>query len=147
MAQGGFSLTDGPIDSSALRQALAHADAGGVVIFEGVVRNHHAGRAVRFLEYEGYAPLAIAAGEAILAEAHARWPLSAALGCHRVGHLEIGEAAVWIGVASAHRAEAFQACAFIMDEVKARVPVWKRETFADGEVAWNPGTPMPEPVG
>jgi molybdopterin synthase catalytic subunit len=78
-------------------------------------------------------------GEAIIADACARWPLLAAVGCHRLGHLDIGDAAVWIGVAAAHRGEAFAACAWIMDEVKQRIPIWKRETFADGTVEWSKG--------
>ena len=140
-----FTITTAPIDTLALRRVLDHPQAGGLVVFEGIVRNHHQGRAVRHLEYEGHAPLAITQGEAILAEARERWPLLAAVGCHRLGNLEVGEAAVWIGVASAHRAEAFAACAWIMDAVKQRVPVWKRETFADGTVAWATGTPLTGP--
>lgn len=135
-----YQVTDRPIDLAAWRRRLDHPQAGGLVIFEGVVRDHHQGRAVRHLDYQGYAPLAVRTGQEILAAARARWPLLAALGCHRIGHLEIGEAAVWIGTAAAHRAEAFAACAWIMDEVKARVPVWKRETFADGTVEWSQGT-------
>lgn len=144
----GFTLTEQPMATADLRRQLAHPQAGGLVVFEGVVRDHHQGRAVRQLDYQGYAPLAISEGERILATAIGRWPLLAALGCHRLGQLDIGETAVWIGVAAAHRAEAFAACAWIMDEVKARVPVWKRETFADGTVAWSQGTiirpPAPE---
>ncbi len=137
-----FTVTDRTIDIATLRRRLDHAQAGAVVVFEGVVRDHHQGRAVRHLDYEGYAGLAAKEGGRILAEACARWPLLAAIGCHRTGHLEVGEAAVWIGVASAHRGEAFAACAWIMDEVKRRVPVWKRETFADGAVC-NDGVPLP----
>jgi molybdopterin synthase catalytic subunit len=140
-----FVITDRPIDLAAWRRRLDHPQAGGLVVFEGVVRDHHQGRSVRHLDYEGYGPLAVSTGRAILGQAQARWPLLAALGCHRVGHLEIGEAAVWIGVAAAHRAEAFAACAWIMDEVKARVPVWKRETFADGTVEWAPGSVLIPP--
>lgn len=134
-----FAVTDRPIDTAAWRARLNHPQAGGLVVFEGVVRDHHQGRSVRHLDYQGYGPLAVRIGAGILADARARWPLLAALGCHRVGHLEIGEAAVWIGCAAAHRAEAFAACAWIMDAVKARVPVWKRETFADGTVEWSQG--------
>jgi molybdopterin synthase catalytic subunit len=139
---GGFIITDQPIDAVAWRRRLDHPQAGGMVVFEGVVRDHHQGRAVRHLDYQGYAPLAARLGCEILDVACRRWPLLAALGCHRVGHLEIGGMAVWIGTAAAHRAEAFAACAWIMDEVKARVPVWKQETFADGTVEWSQGTIM-----
>ena len=137
-----FTITNSPIDLASLRLELEHPQAGGLVVFEGVVRNHHQGRAVLHLAYEGHAPLAIRQGEKILAEAAVRWPLLRAIGCHRLGHLEVGEAAVWIGVASAHRVEAFAACAWIMDEVKARVPVWKREAYADGSAAWAAGSPF-----
>ncbi len=137
-----FQVTVRPIDLAAWRRRLDHPQAGGLVIFEGVVRDHHQGRAVQHLDYQGYAPLAVRVGSEILSAARTRWPLLAALGCHRVGHLEVGEAAVWIGTAAAHRAEAFTACAWIMDEVKARVPVWKQENFADGTVEWSQGTIM-----
>lgn len=138
----GFAIIDRPIDSAAWRARLAHPQAGGIVVFEGVVRDHHGGRSVRYLDYQGYAPLAERVGTEILAAARARWGLLVALGCHRVGHLPIGETAVWIGCAAVHRAEAFAACAWIMDAVKARVPVWKRETYADGSVVWAPGNIM-----
>ena len=134
-----FSLTNAEIPVGELRQRLDHPQAGGLVVFEGVVRNHHQGRAVRFLDYQGYAPLAQREGERILAAAATRWPLYAVLACHRLGHLEIGGAAVWIGTAAAHRAEAFAACAWIMDEIKVRLPVWKQETYADGTVEWSRG--------
>jgi molybdopterin synthase catalytic subunit len=135
-----FAVTDQPIDCVAWRHRLEHPQAGGLVVFEGVVRDHHQGRAVRHLDYQGYAPLAVNVGRGILAAARQRWPLLAACACHRTGHLEVGEAAVWVGTAAAHRGEAFAACAWIMDEIKARVPVWKRETFADGTVEWSQGT-------
>jgi len=135
-----FLITEQAIDALMLGARLDHVQAGAQVVFSGTVRDHHGGRAVRHLDYEGYAPLARRTGSSILAESRTRWPLLAAVGCHRLGHLEIGAVAVWIGVATAHRAEAFAACAWIMDEVKARVPVWKRETYADGEVMWSQGT-------
>ena len=137
---GDFTIVDQDIDPLALRRRLVHPQAGGVVVFEGVVRDHHQGKAVRHLHYEGYRPLAEATGEHLLNAARARWPVFAAVGCHRLGHLEIGGMAVWIGVACAHRGDAFAACAWIMDEVKARIPIWKRETFADGSVAWSQGS-------
>ncbi len=139
-----FVITDLPIDVGAWRRRLDHPQAGGLVVFEGVVRDHHQGRAVHHLDYQGYAPLAVRTGLEILTEARGRWSLHNAIGCHRVGHLAIGEAAVWIGVAAAHRAEAFAACAWIMDAIKARLPVWKRDTWADGSTTWSHGTP-PEP--
>ena len=140
-----FPILTTPIDTAAWQARLAHPQAGGLVVFAGVVRDHHQGRAVTCLDYEGHVPLASRAGSRILAEASGRWPLLRALGCHRIGHLEVGETAVWIGVASAHRADAFAACAWIMDQVKATVPIWKRETFVDGTVVWAEGTPLSPP--
>lgn len=137
-----FTVTDGVIDTAALRAQMAHPCAGGTVIFEGVVRNHHQGRDVRHLDYQGYVPLALTVGNDIFSAARIRWQLLAATGCHRLGHLEIGDAAVWIGVAAAHRGPAFEACAWIMDEIKQRVPIWKRETFTDGVIEWSQGTTL-----
>ena len=137
-----FSVTTEPIDILVWRRRLDHPAVGAVVMFEGLVRNHHQGRAVRHLEYEGFVPLAVKTGAAILAEARQRWPITMALGCHRTGRLEIGEAAVWLGVAAAHRGEAFTACGWLMDAIKQRVPIWKREFFADGTVEWSVGNVM-----
>lgn len=134
-----FSLTNLPIDTATLRARIESRSSGAVVIFEGVVRDHHAGRAVASLDYEGYAPMATPVGQALLAEAAQRFELSAALGVHRLGHLEISDIAVVIIVASSHRGAAFSACAWIMDELKARVPVWKHEHFTDGTSEWNNG--------
>lgn len=137
-----FELTADPIDVAAWRGRIAHPAAGGVAIFEGVVRDHHRGVAVAGLEYSAHAALAAKQGRRILAEAAQRWPLRAAAGVHRLGRLAVGDLAVWIGVAADHRGEAFDACRFIIDEVKRRVPVWKREWRPDGSVAWVDGVPL-----
>jgi molybdopterin synthase catalytic subunit len=131
-----FRLTSESIDVAALRAALEHAAAGACVVFEGTVRDHNGGRAVERLEYEAYPALAIREGEAVLREARARFPLLEAVCTHRTGALAIGDTAVWVGVASAHRGAAFDACRFIIDEIKHRVPIWKREFYADGTVEW-----------
>lgn len=130
-----FEVSSVPIDAIALRARLEHPAAGGVCVFEGVVRNHNEGRAVAGLRYEAYAELAVREGERIVAEARARWPLLAVACVHRTGQLAIGELAVWIGVAAAHRGDAFAACRFLIDETKARVPIWKHEGYADGGTA------------
>lgn len=131
-----FRLSADPLDPAALQAAL-HCDAsGGFVSFEGWVRDHNEGRAVLRLEYEAYAALAEAEGARILAEARERFPIDAAACVHRVGMLEIGGLAVWVGVASAHRAEAFAACRFIIDEIKHRVPIWKKEHYTEGDSGW-----------
>jgi molybdopterin synthase catalytic subunit len=111
---------------------------GAVVTFLGIVRGTHEGRPVRYLEYEAYEPLAVKALAQIAAELRDHWP-GAVLGVrHRVGRLTIGEASVVIAVATAHRAEAFQACRYTIERVKQIVPVWKHEFFEDGD-AWVEG--------
>lgn len=131
-----FSLTAQPIDAAALLARLRDPRAGGLAVFEGWVRNHHEGRAVAALEYEAYAPLALKEGARILDEARGRFAIYHAAAEHRVGRLAIGESAVWVGVSAAHREEAFDACRFIIDAIKARVPVWKKEYYSDGDSGW-----------
>ncbi len=128
-------LTDRPIDLVALLAAAAAPDRGGVASFLGQVRNHHSGRAVLRLDYSAYGPMVEAECGRIAAEAESRWNVAVALR-HRVGSLAIGDTAVAVVAASAHREEAFAACRYVIEEVKRRVPVWKREFYADGTVAW-----------
>lgn len=128
-------LTDLPIDLGRLHAAVEAPDRGGVAAFVGLVRDHHQGRAVLRLDYSAYGPMAEAECGRIVAEAEGRWAVAVALQ-HRVGALAIGDAAVAVVVASAHRDEAFAACRHVIEEVKRRVPVWKREYYADGTVAW-----------
>lgn len=127
-----FVLTYGPID--AVVESLPAG--GGYVVFEGRVRDHAEGRAVLGLEYEAYEPLAVSEGRAILAEALARFDILDVRAIHRVGRLQIGDIAVWIAVSAAHRVEAFAACRYAIDEIKKRVPIWKREIYSDGDAAW-----------
>ncbi len=126
-----FRLADAPFDIPPLRARLESPRAGAIAVFEGRVRDHHAGRQVAGLRYEAYAALAEKEGEAVLAEACARFAIEDAACVHRAGELAIGEMAVWVGVAAAHRDAAFDACRWIIDEVKARVPIWKHERYAD----------------
>ena len=128
-------LTDQPIDPAELLGAVASAERGGIACFFGAVRNHHGGRAVARLEYSAYVPMAEAECERIVTETEARWPVAVALS-HRVGRLGIGDTAVGIAVAGALRDEAFAACRHVIEEVKHRVPIWKRELYADGTEAW-----------
>ena len=128
-------LTALPIALGRLHAAVQAPDRGGVAAFVGLVRDHHEGRAVLRLDYSAYGPMAEAECGRIVAEAEARWAVAVALQ-HRVGALAIGDAAVAVVVASAHRDEAFAACRHVIEEVKRRVPVWKREYYADGTVAW-----------
>lgn len=131
-----FKLSEFPIDSTALARELAHASAGACVTFEGWVRDHNEGRAVRGLAYQAYTALAEAEGTRILGEAKQQFPIVDARCVHRIGTLAIGDLAVWVGVSAAHREAAFAACRYIIDEVKKRVPIWKNEHYADGESGW-----------
>lgn len=129
-------LTDQPIDPAALRAELFDPAAGAYCAFEGWIRNHNEGQQVLCLEYEAYAPLALTEGEKVLAEAQQKFPHLHAHCVHRTGLLEIGECAVWVGVASPHRDEAFQACRYVIDQLKIRLPIWKKEHYADGNSGW-----------
>ena len=131
-----FRFANGSIDPAALTSALRDPAAGGFCTFEGWVRDHNEGQRVLRLEYEAYEELAIKEGTRIVAEALQRHGVLRAACVHRVGRLEIGEIAVWVGVSSAHRAEAFVACRYIIDEVKHRVPIWKKEHYVNGDSGW-----------
>lgn len=126
-----FHLTDAPIEPATLQKGLhaTHA-AGACVTFEGWVRDLNEGRAVTALEYEAHTALAEKEGARILAETAAKFPLLAATCEHRLGTMAPGDMAIWVGVTSAHRATAFDACRHIIDEVKSRVPIWKKEHYA-----------------
>jgi sulfur-carrier protein adenylyltransferase/sulfurtransferase len=131
-----FSFTREKINEGELRKQLQDPAAGGYASFEGWVRNHNEGLPVRHLEYEAFEPLAIKEGERIVAEAIKRFGIEHAACVHRIGDLAIGEMAVWVGVSARHRAEAFQACRYIIDEVKHRVPIWKKEHYENGDSGW-----------
>jgi len=119
-----------------LRVELFDPAAGAYVAFEGWIRNKNEGHEVLRLEYEAYGIIAIKEGQKVIAEAREKYPILQAHCVHRTGLLEIGECAVWVGVASAHRDEAFLACRYIIDEVKVRLPIWKKEHYVDGHSGW-----------
>ena len=129
-------LVRSPIDLGAL-QATAPAD-GALCLFVGVVRDHHDGQAVSRLEYEAYEEMALAELQRLEQEVRRRWRLGDVRIVHRLGPLAIGEASVAVSVASAHRAEAFEACRYAIDTLKRTVPIWKKEFYADGS-AWIEG--------
>ena len=131
-----FRLSETPFDTATLRAELLDARVGGYASFEGWVRDHNDGRSVDGLRYEAYATLAETEGEAILAEALAKFDILDAHCVHRTGDLAIGELAVWVGVSAAHRDAAFAACRYVIDEVKSRVPIWKHERYAEGDPGW-----------
>ena len=131
-----FRFTRTPIDGARLTRALADPGCGGFASFEGWVRDENEGQRVAHLEYEAFESLALREGERILEEARARFGVSAA-GCeHRLGDLAIGEVAVWVGVSAPHRDEAFRAARYIIDEVKHRLPIWKKEHYVSGDSGW-----------
>jgi molybdopterin synthase catalytic subunit len=134
-----FKISAEPLDPAVLQATLVDARAGACVTFEGWVRNRNDERSVLSLEYEAYLPLAEKEGGRILAEARAKFALIGAACVHRIGHLQLGDAAVWVGVVAEHRGPAFEACRYIIDEAKARVPIWKREHYATGPAVWING--------
>ncbi|MSU22211.1 MAG: molybdenum cofactor biosynthesis protein MoaE [Opitutus sp.] len=131
-----FRLAAEPLDPAALQRALSDVRAGACVTFEGWVRNRNEGQPVTALEYEAYAPLAEKEGARILAEAQEKFALIGSACVHRTGQLGLGELAVWVGVTAEHRGAAFDACRYIIDEAKARVPIWKKEHYSSGATAW-----------
>ena len=131
-----FKITSAIIDPDTLKHGLVREAAGACVTFEGWVRDQNDGESVRALEYEAHAGIAEKEGAKILAEARERFQILAAYCEHRVGKLAIGDCAVWVGVSAAHRGAAFDACRYIIDETKARVPIWKKEHYASGATGW-----------
>jgi adenylyltransferase/sulfurtransferase len=131
-----FRFSETVLDVSALQRELRDDTCGGFAAFEGWVRNHNEGHAVTRLEYEAFAELAEKEGARIVSEAIARFGVTRAACVHRIGSLAIGDVAVWVGVSAAHRDEAFRACRFIIDEVKHRVPIWKKEHYVNGDSGW-----------
>jgi molybdopterin synthase catalytic subunit len=128
-------VTAEPLSADALADAVTVPEAGGVVVFLGVARNHDAGRRVVALEYEAHVPMAEAKMKEIGEAVYRRWPdVQQVAMAHRIGRLGIGEASVVIAVSAAHRQQAFDACHFAIDRLKETVPIWKREIFEDGAV-------------
>ncbi|TDJ43567.1 MAG: molybdenum cofactor biosynthesis protein MoaE [Gammaproteobacteria bacterium] len=132
----GFEFSQTAPSLETLRLRVTDRTAGAYVAFEGWVRDHNEGQQVLRLEYEAYEELGLREGERIIAEAAERYGVTRARCLHRLGELEIGDLAVWVGVSSAHRDEAFKACRYIIDEVKHRVPIWKKEHYVDGDSGW-----------
>ncbi len=131
-------ITEHPLRPDELLSMVSRSSHGAQTLFLGVVRDHHEGRAVRAVTYDCFRPLAEKTLAAIASEAAARW--KAAVACaHRVGTLELGEASVAIAVGCEHRAEAYEASRFVIEEIKRRLPVWKKEHYEGGDSAWLPG--------
>ncbi|WP_395374829.1 molybdenum cofactor biosynthesis protein MoaE [Marinicella sp. W31] len=131
-----FQLSDKPIEAENLKAQTQDPSCGGFVCFEGWVRDHNIGKSVLRLDYQAHGVLAQKQGEKILREALSQYDIKNAVCVHRIGTLAIGDMAVWVGVSAAHRNAAFQACRHILDTVKAEVPIWKKEYWADGDSGW-----------
>jgi len=131
-----FAITNQPLDPAPLVALVQAPNMGAVVTFAGIVRNNFGGRATAYLEYEAYESMALVVLERLAGEARATWGTGAIAIHHRVGRLAIGEMAVLIVVAAAHRHEAFEAAEWLMDRIKEVVPIWKKEIWADGASEW-----------
>ena len=139
------SIVREPIDLQAIQEELAAPDDGAAIFFAGVVRNNTRGRRTLYLDYQSYESMAINEMEKLSHVALERFKVRDVRLAHRLGRLEIGETSVLIGVASAHRAAAFEACRWLIDTLKKTVPIWKKEYFEDGAV-WADGEPFPEEI-
>lgn len=128
-----FKVVDSPIDRAAVRAAVEDPGFGAILVFEGVARDNFEGRAVRALEYQAYPAMAEAVMAEIGAEVAERWPGSRVAIVHRTGRLAIGEPSVIIATGTPHRAACYEANRYAIDQLKARVPVWKKEIYQDGE--------------
>lgn len=131
-----FAITRSAIDVQTASRKLTHPRAGACVSFEGWVRNHHEGRAVSHLEYEAYENLCLKEADSIRREAVEKFDIMDLHCVHRIGRCDIGDLAVWVGVTAEHRDAAFHACEYYMNQLKVRVPIWKKETYLTGEAEW-----------
>jgi molybdopterin synthase catalytic subunit len=139
-------IVDEPIDADAIVRAIKAGSDGAVCVFDGIVRDNTRGRKTLHLDYEAYREMALGQMHKLADEAVTRFGVRDVAMVHRLGRLQVGETSVLIAVASAHRAQAFEACRWLIDTLKKTVPIWKRETFADGAV-WADGEPFPEEIG
>jgi molybdopterin synthase catalytic subunit len=131
-----FTISLAPIEPDKLQTSLINSQAGALVIFQGWVRNQNQGKVVTSLEYQIYPELAINEGRKIIQEAIEKFALTGAVACHRYGHLEIGETAVWVGTTAPHRQAAFAGTDYIISQIKARLPIWKKEYYRDYPAIW-----------
>ncbi len=131
-----FKIASEPMSITSLNQELRDESAGAYASFEGWVRNLNDSKVVISLEYEAHTAVATSEGEKILVEAIEKFELIAARSFHRIGHLQIGDCAVWVGVSAMHRGPAFEGCRYIIDELKHRLPIWKKEYYLNGNSSW-----------
>jgi molybdopterin synthase catalytic subunit len=140
-------LTESPIDGGAVAGAVQAAEHGATVLFVGTVRSENSGRLVSGIRYEAYPAMAERVLASIVGDAEARWPGSAVAAVHRLGDLGLGEASVAVAAAAPHRDAAFEAGRYVIEEIKKRLPVWKKERYADGTEAWLGGAIPPAAGG
>lgn len=131
-----FSISETTIDVAKLKENFSNSQAGAFVTFEGWVRDRNAGKEVLTLEYEAYDQLCANEAQLIFAEVKVKFSVIDVRCVHRTGKLKIGEMAVWVGVSTAHRGDAFEACRYLIDEIKLRLPIWKKETYVNGTSGW-----------
>lgn len=131
-----FSFTYEKVNTSELASKLNKPTGGGLVVFEGRVRNYNKNKNVSMLEYEGESNLAEIEFLNIIKEASNNWKILDCLCVHRLGKVRVSETSLWIGVLSEHRKDAFLACSYIVSELKKRLPIWKREIYEDGSFNW-----------
>lgn len=136
-----IELIESKIDVGEVYQCLEDPACGAAVVFVGRVRDHHDGRCVEKINYTAYADMVRAEGACILVEAQEKFPIRRVRVIHRVGPHAIGDISIVVGVATAHRADSFAATAWIMDEIKKRLPVWKEEFYSEGDRAWPQNAP------
>ena len=137
-----FQISHTPLEDLDLRKHLTSEHAGAFSSFEGCVRNSNEGKIVSALEYEAHEALCQAEAENIFREVYEQFDVLSAQCFHRVGRLNVGEMAVWVGVIAGHREDSFKACRYIIDQVKRRLPIWKKEYYADGHSGWLACEPM-----
>ena len=140
-----IALTREPIDAQKLIASAKEGQDGAVVVFDGIVRDHTRGRQTLHLDYEAYEEMALRQMNELAAEARTRFHVRHVTIVHRLGRLAVGETSVLIVVASAHRAQAYEASRLLIDTLKKTVPIWKKETFVDGAV-WSDGEPFPDTI-
>jgi molybdopterin synthase catalytic subunit len=131
-----FQLNSSKIDPNKLRSSVLHPSCGGLVIFEGIVRDFNEGKVVTALEYEAYPELVDTESKKIFSEIQSQFQCRSVVVEHRIGKLDVGDIAVWIGVSSVHRGAAFKACEYMIDELKIRLPIWKKEHYSDHFSSW-----------
>ncbi len=131
-----FSITSSPIQSQIQRDYFYYEEDGAIVIFEGCVRNHHQGKSVQHLEYEIFHKLAESEANKITQETYDQFDIHKISSIHREGKLQITDIAIWIGVSASHREDAFKATQYMINEIKKRLPIWKKETYTDSSTQW-----------